>query len=252
MSHNRKAAFQRLDEWETLDAQALNYHESQWAVPKRSTEAFEAVARKYLSNSRDVIDLGAGAGAATAWIANRHPRVQFTALDYSGSLVEAGRKIAETRGVNNLKFAQGNWFDMSGIGSFDGCISLQTLSWFSGFQEPLKALFDQIKPRWIGVSSLFYEGDITCRIEVEEHKRSRRSFYNIYSLPEVRRFCLQEGYRVAEADPFVIDIDLPKPTDIDLMGTYTRLIQDGREVPSRLQISGPLLMSWYFVVIVKI
>jgi len=41
---------------------------------------------------------------------------------------------------------------------------------------------------------------------------------------------------------FDIDIDLPKGSHGGL-GTYTELLADGR----RLQISGPIMLSWYFI-----
>ena len=45
-----------------------------------------------------------------------------------------------------------------------------------------------------------------------------------------------------------IDIDIKKPKDKNLMGTYTVKTVENK----RLQISGPLLMNWYFIKIVKI
>jgi hypothetical protein len=109
-----------------------------------------------------------------------------------------------------------------------------------------------MNPNWIALTSMFYEGDITCRTEVDEHKRNRKSFYNVYSLPAISRLCEAEGYDLTMSTPFEIDIDIDRPRDLDIMGTYTkRVVSNNANKFERLQISGPLLMSWYMVLIQK-
>lgn len=70
---------------------------------------------------------------------------------------------------------------------------------------------------------------------------------NIYSLPRVENFFFENGYQVFKSIPFEIDIDLPKP-EHSKMQTYTQKIVDENK---RLQISGPLLMSWVFIYAAK-
>jgi len=74
-----------------------------------------------------------------------------------------------------------------------GVISLQTLSWLPEFEQPLRQIFEKIAPDWIAMSSLFYEGDISCKIEVEEHAAGNHFFYNVYSIPAVSRFAREFG-----------------------------------------------------------
>ena len=112
-------------------------------------------------------------------------------------------------------------------------------------------IFLKIKPSWVGLSSLFYEGDITCNIEVFEHVRNRKTLYNVYSLKELNRLANRYGYEVTATQKFDLGIDLPKPDNADLMGTYTERVQ--REIDfERIQISGPLLMNWKFVLLTRI
>ena len=70
---------QRLDEWEAIDELGYRYHYAQWENPKQSTLAFESFTSQHISTSKNIIDLGAGGGAATAFLANRHKSTQFTA-----------------------------------------------------------------------------------------------------------------------------------------------------------------------------
>ena len=117
-------------------------------------------------------------------------------------------------------------------------------------QTPMKQIFEVLKPNWIGLSSLFYEGDISCRIEVFEHSKPRKTFYNIYSIKKLSRLAFEYGYEVVKSDPFFIDIDIPKSKNIDIMGTYTVGVTGCLE-NKMMQVSGPLMLNWYFVLLKK-
>jgi trans-aconitate methyltransferase len=241
---------QRTEEWQNLDESGLQYHLSQWQNPKQSTKAFEDFLRTTLPDTLSVIDIGCGTGAATAYIAARNSEIAFTGLDYSKELVSIANEIASKRALRNLTFETADWFNLSPDKQADGVISLQSLSWLPEFERPLGQIFSKLKPQWIALTSLFYEGDITCRVEVEEHKRNnRRSFYNVYSLPSISRFCQLHNYHLTRFAPFKIDIDILKPNDIDFMSTYTLRVNEKSEDPQRIQISGPLLMNWYMILI---
>lgn len=244
---------QRTDEWATLDASSMAYHLSQWRTPKRSTECFEQFASDRLATSKRIVDLGCGAGAATAFIARRHATVDFIGIDYSSELVAAANELSRRERVDNVRFQQADWFHLDRQEGVDAVISLQTLSWLPQFEVPMQRIYECLNPKWIALSSLFYDGDITCRIEIEEHRRQRKTFYNTYSLPAFGRHAAEYGYSVATAQKFVIDFDLPVPEDNNAMSTYTVRTDAARPpaVPDRLQVSGPLLMNWYFVVIEK-
>ena len=237
--------------WSVNDDVALKYHVTQWETPKRSTLAFASFISQRLSKAKNVIDMGAGAGAATAYLASKNTSVKFTALDYSRELVELGSQIKAGKQVDNLEFEQGDWFNLQLNKKYDGCISLQTLSWLPDYETPLVEIFQKINPDFIALTSLFYEGDITCRIEVEEHCRNnRKCFYNVYSLPAIGRLCEKNGYRLTTFSPFEIDIDIERPDNLNIMGTYTETVI-GKNAANRrrLQISGPLLMNWYMLLI---
>lgn len=228
----------------------MGYHLSQWKEPKRSTIHFERFAKDVLSGQGAVLDIGCGAGAATAYLASRSPTRTFFGADISQDLIGIAKELATRTGALNLSFGTADVFNLAPSAEFDGVVCLQTLSWLPDFDRPLKEIFQKISPSWIALSSLFYEGDISCRIEVTEHKRNRSTFYNVYAIPALQRFCVEFGYEVTCVEPFVIDVDLPRPMDRDLMSTYTiREGTGGQSDAARVQISGPLLMNWHFVLI---
>ena len=70
----------------------------------------------------------------------------------------------------------------------------------------------------------------------------RRQYYNIYSIPMIKEYLQEWGYTDFKYEPFDIDIDLEKPDHMDAQ-TYTIKTEDGR----RIQISGAMLMPWYFI-----
>jgi SAM-dependent methyltransferase len=253
MDTQSEVRMQRVDEWVKLDEIQIKYHEAQWQSPKQSTKALEAFAAYKLQKAQKILDLGCGAGAATAYFAERYPATQFVGKDYVPELLETAKLLASQRPIDNLEFEQADWFNLKKCQEFDGVISLQTLSWLPEFQKPLSEIFLKLKPEWIALNSLFYDGDISCKIEVNEHTRGAQSFYNVYSLREVERFCLEYGYCLTRWTPFEIDIDIPRPADVDNMGTYTSQVvqEDGHQI-RRLQISGPLLLSWYMILIERV
>lgn len=254
MSADAQTTSQSLEEWENLAEYRMPYHLSQYEKPKRSTVAFSGFVNAYLAKSSEVIDLGCGAGASTAYLAAQHPQARFVGIDYSSQLVElANKQLPPAEISGNLRFEQGDWYGLESREKIDGVISLQTLSWLPDYQQPLEQIFAKLQPRWVAMSSLFYDGAVSCKIEVTEHLHGRTSFYNVYSLPVIDEFCRGFGYRLAKSVPFHIDTDLPKPQNRDAMGSYTVTVpaDDAGAKSERLQISGPLLMNWHFILIEK-
>jgi ubiquinone/menaquinone biosynthesis C-methylase UbiE len=241
---------QKRDEWKNMDQAAYAYHLQQWTEQKQSTKRFADFIDDSLSEAQEVIDLGCGAGAATFCLAQKHPKTRIVGVDYSADLIALAGQLAVDKQMPNLQFETGDWFDLNRRSGIDGVVSLQTLSWLPGFEKPLEEIFEKLNPKWVALTSLFYEGDISCTIEVDEHSRKRRSFYNVYSIPAVMRHVGKFGYKVSRKLRFVIDIDIEKPANADHMATYTVPSKDSAGVfDERLQISGPLLMSWYFLLI---
>ncbi len=250
-SAEEKTPGQAVEEWENLAAYRMPYHLSQYEKPKRSTIAFSEFTESQLAKSGEVIDLGCGAGASTAYISAQHPKTRFVGIDYSSQLIELANNQRPSQDGTNLRFEQGDWYSLNSRKDIDGVISLQTLSWLPDYQQPLEQIFTKLAPRWVAMSSLFYNGAVSCKIEVTEHLHGRTSFYNVYSLPVIDQFCHDFGYRLTRSAPFQIDIDLPKPANRDEMGSYTVAVPAEGGGSERLQISGPLLMNWHFALIEK-
>ena len=242
---------QRTTEW--LDKTQVNtdYHQRQLREPYRSTIAFcdwlETLGLISPDRSLRILDLAAGLGTNMFYMSQRYPQSTFVGVDLNAELVEKGNALFEERGVSNCHLEVGNIYEMdsSYAGKFDGVVCYQSLLCLPDFERPVQTMID-VAPQWIAATSLFYDGQVSCRIEATEYtddlEPHRSSFYNIYSLPVVSKYFRDHGYPGFEFTRFEIDRDLPKP-ERKIMSTYTEKLGDGH----RLQISGPLLMPWYFI-----
>ncbi len=240
---------QRTTEW--IEKVDLQYHERQFKEPYRSTVAFcdwlEEIGYISKDSQLTILDLACGQGANTYYMGKRYPRSEFIGVDINSDIVMSGNKVLQDGGITNCHLESGDIYKLGGeyVSAFDGIVSFQTLSWLPEFRKPITAM-SKLHAKWIALSSLFYDGPLSCTIEVQVYDESlqpsRKSFYNVYSLPVIRDFLSEVAYSGFQSTPFEIDIELPKPHTKG-MGTYTETLNNGH----RLQVSGPLLMPWYFI-----
>ena len=171
------------------DPKSMKYHSNQWEAPKRSTEAFTEFCYSDLTAAGTVLDLGSGGGAGTHHLARRFPETKFIGIDNDPSLVGFANQKLRLNPTENLSFEEGSWFTPPPPQHFrvDGVVSLQTLSWLPEGLSSMVSIFRNFEPGFVALSSLFYDGEISCRIEVTEHLRQRSSFYNVYAIPELHR-----------------------------------------------------------------
>lgn len=196
-----------------------------------------------------ILYAGAGMGANLHLASLRFPRNSFIGIDLNPECVSKGNERLTKLDSNSCKIEEADIYNLpaSYINSFKGVFSLATFSWLPEFETAADCIV-QLNPEWIAATSLFYDGPVDATIKTSDYSRPigdlpcTEKFYNVYSLPRVANFFKSRGYTEFVALPFDIDIDLAKPEHRG-MGTYTETTDEGW----RLQISGPVLMSWYFV-----
>ncbi len=49
-------------------------------------------------------------------------------------------------------------FRLNRFKGVDGVLLVQVLSWVSDYEKPLNQVFRKVRPKWIAVTALFYEG----------------------------------------------------------------------------------------------
>jgi SAM-dependent methyltransferase len=229
-----------------LTPEDWKYHELQWESPKISTLKFIEFISEKVDEGCTVLDLGTGAGAALNFIAGRFPSAKFVGVDREINLIEFARRRNR---LENCSYLVGDITSVSNIcDSVEGIISLQTLSWLSGYEEALSNAINVFSPAWIAVSSLFYDGEIESLSQITEFNSGRTSSYNTYSIPKLDRWLRSVGWQVTSKLVFNLNQEIDKPRDSDTMSTYSVRSTQGEE----FQISGPLLMNWYYLMLTPI
>ncbi|HET6977563.1 MAG TPA: class I SAM-dependent methyltransferase [Pyrinomonadaceae bacterium] len=210
---------------------------------------FEELIAPYLKeNSVSVLDACCGMGDLIYFLSQLNPDAHFTGIDKAEFLINEARALFPDN--SSVEFKQGDIYALAeqfGGKSFDLSTCKQTLSWLPGYEKPIQELMT-VTRRAVFVSSLFYDGRIDFETRVREYttesgRDGYNAFYNVYSFPIFREFCIGNGARDVVGFDFHIGIDLPQPANPDRMGTYTVQLQTGE----RLQISGALLMPWKIV-----
>lgn len=244
---------QRKSEW--FENITLEYHLKQYEQPYRSTEMLCEWLNSivHLKKQNSILDLCCGAGANIFYMKEKYHQSKYYGVELNDELVKLGNRLFIEKGISDCKIKQGDIYNLDDDlkDKFDGITMYQTLSWLPEYKEALLKMFE-LNPKWIALSSLFYDGMIDCKIEVTDYNsinlngEYRKCYYNIFSIPMLKKFCKENGYRDFKYIPFNIDIDVPNNNDGKL-GTYTEKLINGK----RIQISGPILMSWYFIFIGK-
>ncbi len=242
-------------EWLNIDDKELEYHLKQYSEPKEYTKSLLdiLVKERLISNRAKVLDLGCGCGAVTNYLAKAFPNCKFIGLDLNSNYIEIANKFS----IENTRYCQFDLYsneslkgNMEVINNADALFSFQTLSWLPNYNRYIE-LLSILNIKWGVVTSLFYDGYVDAEIKIKDYTRSmgsnidfRESYYNIYSINLFDKALNEKGFYVDRYIPFDMPYDLPKPTNKG-MSTYTLNLQDN----SRLQVSGPLLMSWYTIII---
>lgn len=243
---------QRKSEWLNLSESTWNYHRSQFSQPYRSTIKFIDWLYNFrlFNDINTILDVGCGCGSNIFYMVKRFPSLNFTGTDINNELIEKGNSFFKNKNLKNCRLIKKDLYKLDNRmkNKYDGIISFQTLSWLPEYKTPLTKLIE-LNPKWIAISSLFYEGPVSCKIEIQyldeqdtNSEGNKRAYYNIYSLDDTKKFFKRHGYQEFKYIPFNIDIDLMKPKNKG-MGTYTEKLENGK----RIQISGPLLLPWYFI-----
>jgi SAM-dependent methyltransferase len=210
---------------------------------------FEELIRPYLVDQDvTVLDACCGMGDLTYFLSLLNPKAKFVGIDRAVFLLEEGRKSFSDN--PNITFQEADLYDLTstlGPKSFDLAVCKQTLSWLPDYQQPVRELMN-VTRKSIFASSLFYDGRIDFETRVREYvteagKDDFNAYYNVYSFPVFREFCIAAGAKDVVGFDFNIGIDLPRSENIDRMGSYTVKLENG----DRLQISGALLLPWKIV-----
>lgn len=154
--------------------------------------------------------------------------------------------------MNNYELRQGDFTKLKrgDFGKLNGIVSLQTFNILPNYFEIAQCMC-RLEPEWIVFSTLGFEGLIDYEGKLRDYTKNKDGeyaevFYNIYSLLKMKQYFENLGYKKFDYKEFEMDIDLPQTNKMG-RGTYTIKTEQGK----RLQISGGMMMPWYFVFVEK-
>ena len=244
-----------LNEWLIMDDENMKFHLGQYETPYRSTVNFLWFLEKNLESNRKyyICDLGCGAGAVLDYLLSNSKLFRGgMGIDISPDIVKIENNILHERKVKNCELKVGDILDLdySMINKYDGIISLQTFNILPDCKMIIKSMCG-LNPQWIAFSTLGFEGLIDYNIKLYDYNKRKNGecaevFYNIYSLPVMKKYCVEFGYYDFRFMEFEMDIDLSHNNKLG-RGTYTVKTENGK----RIQISGAMMMPWYFVFVTK-
>ena len=222
--------------------------EEESSKPKEITIEFFHILKKLKLNNLNTLDLACGNGKKLMYLKQKfHNKKYCLGLDFNKKLL---KKIKQINSYENLDLKYGNILNLkdSYVNKFQLITSFQTLSWLEDYEKASIQMI-KLKPKYIGLSSLFWKGLIDFKIKLNflknnSYQRNLKYFnyYNIYSLNNFLDFFKVNKYESIYCKKFEIKKELRKNFSID-MQTYTM-----KSKKKNIQISGPLIMNWYFII----
>ena len=225
-----------------------NYFKKQIKKPLLSTVAFFNFLNKFGLLEKDyLIDAGCGNGANLDFLVKNYQlKSNLIGFDNAKDLIKVAK--SNYKKIKNIKFYVNDINQITNKNSLkksnSGIISIQVLSFLKNYKRAIINL-TKLNPDFISVSSLFWDSDLSFDINVNKCKNLKRKKivnYNIYSLPEYKLFLKKLGYKYIKILKFIPNKKI-YTTNKKQLGTYT--VENKNE---RIQISGPILMNWYFII----
>ena len=226
---------------------------NQFKKPYNSTIAFYELMSKlklFNKNIKNIIDIGTGIGSNLQYLSKQENNINFLGTDCQSSRVTEGKKLNKN---HKIKFKK---LDILGpISSFknkfDGLICIHALCCFKKIDKVINNMCG-IKPKWIAINSLFFDGDLDVLIHIRDHNNKKVADnnpygdFNIFSLTKTEEIFKKNGYKIITKKPYFPNKAIKKRGKE--RGSYTIKT----EINKNTTFSGPVHLPWYFVVAKKI
>ena len=227
---------------------------SQFYKPYESTIAFHKLLLKLnLINkqTKSIIDIGTGIGSNLHFLSSKNKNIKFLGTDHEAKRIKIGQRLNKNKNImlkkhdilKSVKSLQNK---------FDGLICIHTLCCFKELKTVLTN-FCKIRPKWIAINSLFFDGELDVLIHIRDHQNKKirdnnpNSDFNIFSLSKTKQIFKKNGYKIIRKDPY-----FPKKKINKLKkgkrGSYTIKTEFHRNTT----FSGPVHLPWHFVIAKKI
>jgi SAM-dependent methyltransferase len=182
-----------------------------------------------------ILDCACGNGTQANYISKKILNRNFFGYDINQYLISQASN----------SYPKINWFvhdcykKIKIIEKIDFAYSLQTLSILpNGYKKHFESI-KNLNPKYFAGSLLLWDGDGSYTVNININRGA--FIYHYYNLDEFKSTLKKLGYKKIIIEKFNIKKTLAKNPNIKGPGTYT--IKNNKK---NLQISGPLIMKWYF------
>lgn len=197
----------------------------------------------------NLLDAGCGIGANILYYSKKLPKAKFVGIDYLKERIKYAKKINKNPNVEFLVddiLKNRNKINKN----IDVVTCVHTLCCFKKIDIPLRYMF-RLKPNWIAINSLFYDGPLDVLIHIRDHESNIKddnvnSDFNIFSLSNLRNILKKSKYKIYKSQPFFPYKKIAKPAK-GKRGSYTMKT----EINQKTTFSGPVHLPWYFVLLKK-
>ena len=219
-----------------------------------STTEFEKFINKNngFSGIKNILDAGCGIGANSYYLSRKHPLIKITGGDYRKDNILNAQKILSKKKYPNIEFMKYDILKPSANlkNRFEGIICVHTFCCFKN-SKPVIDKLCKLKPKWIAINSLFYNGPLDILIHIRDSNKGLKDKnpdgdFNMFSIPQIKNEFLQNGYKI-NFTPFFPKKKLKQPVDKS-RGSYTIKTEFNKNTI----FSGPVYLPWHFIFARKI
>ena len=116
-------------------------------LDQAEAEALSITCRRAgIEDGMDVLDLGCGWGSLSLWIAEQFPSCNVTSVSNSGPQKQHIERIAEQRGLRNLRVLTRDMNDFDIDARFDRVVSVEMFEHMRNWQELFRHVHEWLKP----------------------------------------------------------------------------------------------------------
>jgi len=223
---------------------------TQFNKPYDSTIAFHKLLSELdllNKNTKSIIDIGTGIGSNLQYFSSKNKSINFLGTDYEMARIKKGQKLntnpkIKFKKLDILKSVK------SFQNKFDGLICIHALCCFKELDTVVKN-FCKIKPKWIAINSLFFDGNLDVLIHIRDHQdkklkdKNPNGDFNIFSLTKIKEVFQKNGYKIVSKRPYFPKRKI-KNLEKGKRGSYT--IKTA--IHKHSTFSGPVYLPWHFIV----
>ena len=203
---------------------------------------------KLLKKGKNIVDFGCGFGSAIQYLSSKHPNIRFFGCDKNKKILEIAKTYTDNKNLRYLYQDFLNFKKNKLLENISCVFNIHTLCCFKNPQKFIKST-THMKPEFIIIKSLFYDGPINTFIHTEDlgeaNKKNIDGDLNIFSKQMIIDFYKKLNYKYISYKPFFIKKKLTRDKK---SGRKSYTIKFNNRLNT---FTGPVYLPWGFIIFKK-